>query len=136
MSSSSVGLNQCKATCSISVMHNWGQRNRHALGYGSAWDRLRAVVLRRDGYLCQCAVCKSTGRVRLASQVDHIIPKAKGGTDALSNLQAIHAECHVIKSMIDQGATPRKRIGVDGWPLEMRATVPVVRGRRPGGECS
>lgn len=98
-------------------MHNWGIRNRHALGYGSAWDKLRLVVLKRDGYLCQCLDCKSTGRVRLATDVDHIQPKAKGGTDALDNLQAIHRDCHRVKSMIDQGHTPPRYYGTDGWPL-------------------
>jgi 5-methylcytosine-specific restriction protein A len=101
--------------------HNWHRGSRHETGYGTAWDKLRLVVLRRDGYLCQCAMCKSTGRVRLAGEVDHIVPKAKGGTDALDNLQAIHHECHRIKSMLDHGYTPRWQVGLDGWPVCLEA---------------
>jgi 5-methylcytosine-specific restriction protein A len=100
------------------TMHNWrGRGTRYQQGYGTAWDKLRLVVLKRDGYLCRCAECSSSGRVRLATEVDHIVPKAKGGSDALDNLQAIHRECHRVKSMRDQGARPPKRIGLDGWPV-------------------
>jgi 5-methylcytosine-specific restriction protein A len=107
-------------------MHNWhGRGTRHEQGYGTAWDRLRLVVLKRDGYLCQCAECKSSGRVRLASQVDHIRPKARGGSDALDNLQAIHAECHRRKTNAEERINwPQAtlKVGIDGWP----APKPVV----------
>lgn len=63
-------------------------------GYGSAWQRLRKQVLERDGFICQCADCKASGRLREASEVDHIVGKADGGTDATSNLQAINRDCH------------------------------------------
>lgn len=33
-----------------------------------------------------------------ANEVDHIIPKFKGGTDDLSNLMAINSECHKRKT--------------------------------------
>jgi 5-methylcytosine-specific restriction enzyme A len=92
-------------------------RTRQERGYGQAWQRLRAEVLKRARYLCQCAECSSTARVRLASEVDHIVPKAKGGTDHLSNLQAIHPECHKRKTQRDEGHTPKERIGLDGYPL-------------------
>jgi 5-methylcytosine-specific restriction protein A len=89
-----------------------------ARGYGAAWRKLRAAVLKRDQYLCKCETCKQLGRVRIASEVDHVRPKAKGGTDSMENLQAINSECHKAKTKIETGARPPKqRVGLDGWPL-------------------
>jgi len=54
-----------------------------------------------------------------ATEVDHIIPKAKGGTDDMSNLQAINKECHKKKTAREQGRTlkPKQTIGIDGFPI-------------------
>jgi Restriction endonuclease len=85
---------------------SWGssaQRgSRHARGYGTAWDKLRAQVLRRDCGMCQCDECRTSGRVRPATEVDHHIPKAEGGTDDLSNLRAINKDCHKVKTQQDR----------------------------------
>lgn len=50
------------------------------------------MVLMRDGGLCQ--PCRRDGRVTPATEVDHIVPKAEGGTDSHDNLQAICTACH------------------------------------------
>ena len=65
---------------------------------GRPWRRKRDAVLKRDGYLCQCAECKRSGLVTLAEEVDHIVPRAEGGTDDDSNLQAISREHHKLKT--------------------------------------
>lgn len=65
---------------------------------GRPWRRLRAQILERDGHLCQCETCKATGALMLATEVDHILPKWKGGTDDPGNLRAINARCHAIKT--------------------------------------
>lgn len=65
-------------------------------GYGSAWRKLREVVLKRDGYLCQS--CLKQGRYVTANTVDHIIAKAHGGSDELSNLQSLCDACHKAKT--------------------------------------
>lgn len=65
-------------------------------GYGHAWKLLRESVMRRDCGLCQ--PCRDRGQVTLAVQVDHIVPKAEGGTDDESNLQAICSDCHKSKT--------------------------------------
>lgn len=70
--------------------------SRHQRGYGSAWDRKRARILRRDNFLCQ--PCYRENRIHVADEVDHVIPKSEGGTDDDSNLQAINHDCHVIKT--------------------------------------
>lgn len=101
--------------------------SRHDRGYGREWELLRAKILRRDSYLCQCKHCKASGRIRLATEVDHIISKKKavqlGWTkqqiDDPSNLQSIHKDCHKRKTHEDEGRTyiPRPEFGVDGWPI-------------------
>lgn len=69
---------------------------RHQRGYGYAWEKLRAQVLERDNGLC--TPCLRKGHITLAHQVDHITPKAHGGTDDMNNLQAICDECHRTKT--------------------------------------
>lgn len=78
--------------------------SRHARGYGSEWDRLRVQILKRDNYLCQCQDCRALGRIKPASEVDHIVNKAQGGTDDPSNLQAINPDCHRVKSAREAAA--------------------------------
>ena len=53
----------------------------------------------------------------LAAQVDHVVPKAKGGADDPSNLRAICRPCHDAKTLQDAGKKPRPTIGADGWPV-------------------
>lgn len=94
----------------------WPTTSSTARGYGAAWQRLRGVILGRDGGLCQ--VCAREGKVTLATQVDHIKPKAKGGSDDPDNLQAICVPCHEAKTAADEGRTIRRQVGLDGWPVE------------------
>ena len=65
-------------------------------GYGAAWRKLRKIVIARDSGLCQ--VCLSSGFVKSFDEVDHITPKAKGGSDDLNNLQCICKPCHKAKT--------------------------------------
>lgn len=92
----------------------WPSTSRHERGYGTAWDKLRKLVLQRDSYLCQ--PCRRTHRVTPATQVDHVTPKAKGGTDDMENLQSICGPCHETKTASDEGKRPKVEIGIDGWP--------------------
>lgn len=73
--------------------------SRHERGYGNRWQKLRAAVLMRDDYLCKCGECQESGLPREAHEVDHVVPKAQGGTDRLDNLQAINRECHRRKTL-------------------------------------
>lgn len=63
---------------------------------GRPWRRKREWVMKRDGYLCQ--PCNREGRITLATEVDHVIPQAEGGSDDETNLQAICDECHKAKT--------------------------------------
>ena len=73
-----------------------GQASRHERGYGAAWDKLRKIIIKRDMALCQ--PCLTKGRPTPFTQVDHITPKAKGGTDEHDNLQCICTPCHSDKT--------------------------------------
>lgn len=77
------------------AQHQHG-RSRHERGYGRQWDILRARILERDRHLCQ--ECLRNGRAVVAKTVDHIKPKAQGGTDADSNLQSLCWPCHHAKT--------------------------------------
>jgi 5-methylcytosine-specific restriction protein A len=78
--------------------------------------KLRLVVLARDNHLCQ--PCYREGRITPATAVDHIIPKAKGGSDDLENLEGTCEPCHRDRTIADQGKRVRRRIAEDGWPAE------------------
>jgi hypothetical protein len=51
--------------------------------------RKRFLVLKRDRY--RCRLCKRAG---VELEVDHRIPRAQGGSDALDNLQALCFDCN------------------------------------------
>jgi len=60
-------------------------------GYGARWQRLRPIIIARD------PVCKACGR-KPSTEVDHIKPKAAGGTDEMENLQGLCKPCHTKKT--------------------------------------
>ena len=74
-------------------------------GYGSHWRKKRATVLERDRHLCRCESCK--GQRLPASEVDHILPKKRGGSDDLSNLRAMNSGCHKLKTQKESAAARR-----------------------------
>lgn len=88
-------------------------KSSHQRGYGAEWQKLRRQILDDDPL---CRVCRQQGRTRLATAVDHIKSKAKGGTDALDNLRPICDACHRAKTAEDAGRPLRPTIGSDGWP--------------------
>lgn len=64
-------------------------------GYGYAWRQQRATFLQHYPYCMGCGA--------LATDVDHIIPKARGGSDEVSNLQALCHACHARKTARHDG---------------------------------
>ncbi|TDB48070.1 MULTISPECIES: HNH endonuclease [Photorhabdus] len=80
-------------------------KSRHERGYGNKWDVIRTRILKRDNYLCQDCLrkdCLRNGRAVTATTVDHIIPKARGGTDDDSNLQSLCWPCHRRKTATER----------------------------------
>lgn len=95
----------------------WSRISRHQRGYDHRWDKLRKLILARDKFLCQA--CLAKGRVARGNHVDHIVPKAKGGTDDTGNLQVLCAPCHDAKTTRDNGGRvkPVIRFTADGRPI-------------------
>ena len=93
----------------------WGKESRHARGYGYAWTKTRARVLRRDKGLCQA--CLTEGRVTAATEVHHVRAKADGGTDDEGNLTSICRPCHEAATLKARGYRAPRQIGPDGYPL-------------------
>lgn len=74
-----------------------GQEENYGKGRGGRpWRRKRDAVMARDKYICQ--VCLTAGRYTPADEVDHVVPRAEGGSDADGNLQAICRGCHDVKT--------------------------------------
>lgn len=64
-----------------------------ARGYCSKqWFAIRLKVLVRDAWTCKH--CKRVCSRKQEATVDHIIPKSRGGTDDLSNLQCLCISCN------------------------------------------
>lgn len=102
----------------------WSKTSAHARGYGGAWRKLRDIVMRRDCGLCHCPRCQGGKlRLRAAHEVDHIRPRAQGGTDDLDNLRAVNRECHIEITLQASGRQRRPHIGIDGYPIESMCPI-------------
>jgi len=68
-------------------------------GFDFGFDNRKAAVLFRDSYICiYCGVnCIQAGRI---ATVDHVIPKARGGTDTFLNLVTACYECNAKKGKL------------------------------------
>jgi hypothetical protein len=110
----------------------WGKRPGvvERLLSGRPWRRVRDRVMQRDLYLCQ--TCQRKGRVTLATEVDHILPTAHGGTDRPDNLEAICKRCHGIKTALEgQGASINP-----AWLPLPACPVTLVTGPPGGGKTT
>lgn len=65
-----------------------------ARGYDATWRATVRAVLARDGRTCQIRMPGCTGT---ATTGDHIVPKARGGTDDPDNVQAACHHCNSSK---------------------------------------
>ncbi|CNI84402.1 HNH endonuclease signature motif containing protein [Yersinia enterocolitica] len=75
-------------------------KTRHERGYGANWDKLKPLIKARDKGLCQ--QCLREGLVVSGTTVDHIIPKAHGGTDEPSNLELLCWPHHRKKTAVER----------------------------------
>ena len=69
----------------------WAHRN-HADGYISG--TVRYEVLKRAKYRCE--LCGISANIK-ALEVDHIMPRSRGGSDDISNFQALCYSCNAMK---------------------------------------
>ena len=70
----------------------------------------------------ECPHCRQAIKNQEDLTIDHIVPRAKGGTDAIENLQPMHKRCNS-----DKGCTLPEVTTCD--------TVPVKKHRKPRNEA-
>ena len=80
-------------------------------GYNALWRKLRTAFLAKNPL---CAECKRAGKVKPATDVDHIVPHH--GDQKLfwdvSNLQALCKRCHSRKTAKEDGGFGNVNVGV------------------------
>lgn len=106
-------------------LHPTDRRKRQRRLYGSRkWDRVRAHVLERDGYLCQVKLKRC--RVK-ANTVDHIVRPEEGGAEYdEANLRASCRSCNMVRhnaSYFREKLDATVRGPQGGGGLEPRSTV-------------
>lgn len=74
-----------------------------------AWRELRAECLRRQPR------CVTPGCGQRSVVADHIVPRSKGGADALHNLRGLCIQCH---NQRRQGGEPKAWVASDGRPRD------------------
>jgi len=68
----------------------------------SDWHQLREAILERDDY--RCTNCSRPEEAVQSLQVDHSVPRGRGGSDRFSNLRTLCNQCHGAKH--DDGYAP------------------------------
>lgn len=71
---------------------------------GRAWMERRAKWLRANPL---CCMCQADGFVRVADEVDHIVPLVDGGADDESNYQSLCKDHHKTKTAAENSARGR-----------------------------
>lgn len=78
------------------------------------WRRIRLLVLDRDGWRCRLPVKGGTDANggaecgAYATHVDHVLPRAQGGSDEPGNLRAACSSCNLRAGSGRQGAVDRR----------------------------
>ena len=62
-------------------------------------------------------------------EVDHIIPRSKGGLDRYDNLQLLHRHCHTKKTAKDLGNSEDLAWKILQEPDEVKVSRPVLKTR-------
>jgi 5-methylcytosine-specific restriction endonuclease McrA/predicted kinase len=114
------GASRCAEHRAVSNQRRDEQRGSSTeRGYGATWQKIRRRIL-ANGPLCAdpFGFHADAEEVVLAADVDHIMPKHQGGTDADDNLQPLCKRCHALKT--EETDTP--------WLATryMKARVPVT----------
>lgn len=82
---------------------------------GRRLQRIRDMHFRQHPL---CVRCFAIGRIRLATELDHVVALCNGGEDAEINRQGLCSDCHQDKTAEDLGY--RRKSGADssGAPLD------------------
>lgn len=84
---------------------------------GTALQKIRAHHFRLHP-LCVHCLSKTPPLFRAATELDHIVPLSRSGTDTADNRQGLCRECHDIKTRADFGWRQKIKTGPDGWPVK------------------
>ncbi len=89
--------------CAMTARLAWRQHTTAPAqrGYDAAW---RALSLQVRAEEPRCRICGAP-----STQTDHITPKARGGTDARSNLRALCDDCHLSVTAHQRASRRRER---------------------------
>jgi len=106
----------------------WHERARGSAarrGYDARWRKVREMVLREQP-LCAdpFGIHAARGEVVLATEVDHIVPLAQGGTNERSNLQPLCKSCHARKTALEDGGFGRSQGGGGAKSLGNKSARP------------
>ena len=82
------GAGRCGDSASTQGLCKFPLRERQPISM-----RTRFLLFKRDCY--KCKICQRTG---VLLEVDHVIPRALGGSDKVDNLQTLCLECNRGKS--------------------------------------
>lgn len=112
-------------------MSTYNRRIPHLLKSDPQWRSRRKELLSREPL---CRSCAEMGRETLAVTVDHIIPRARGGTHDDDNLQPLCKDCHDAKSAKEYrgGLDQRKVINPDGSVYHPGRVTVVLEPRQMG----
>jgi RNA-directed DNA polymerase len=67
-------------------------------GFGLNSNKSQILFRRQKG---RCALCDLLFEHEEIMEVDHIIPRAKGGKNTYGNLRLVHGHCHDQKQVLD-----------------------------------
>ena len=95
---------ELKANCEQKISDFIQQRGLdpygpYLLDFASVSEQVRYDVLKRDEG--RCVLCGASGRDGVRLEVDHIVPRSKGGSNEPVNLQTLCAHCNRGKSNRD-----------------------------------
>ncbi|MDJ0729166.1 MAG: group II intron reverse transcriptase/maturase [Crocosphaera sp.] len=77
---------------------NWIYWSKRRGNYLETPTRVAKLLKKQKG---KCNLCEQYFTPDDLVEIDHIIPKSKGGKDIYKNLQALHRHCHDVKSRND-----------------------------------
>ncbi|TVQ42507.1 MAG: group II intron reverse transcriptase/maturase, partial [Gloeocapsa sp. DLM2.Bin57] len=106
----------------------WGQRLSNSI---ELTTREQTLLKRQKG---KCNICHKEFKFEDIWEVDHIVPRCKGGKDTYENLQFVHAHCHDAKTRTDGSLRngTRDKSQVVEEPCEVKVSSTVLQTSRKG----